>query len=422
MRGISLPNVVLAAGLTLLAGSGCGDGAAETLDLSPAQRAGGAGSNAPPTISIQQPGQPPSAETDAPPPAKGTPDWLIREMALVRSQPVSPTENVERLANDIRRRNRRIVELAEEAIAKTHDQPAQERQFNAAVHHLLEARMQLALENDRDSIVALYDDAAALHERDRASAAAVAAGAKLVEFAREMARRNSDREPRWLLEFARQARLFAANHPQEQKRAADMLDAAAWSCEAHGLIEEALGCYELLESVFAGTPQAEQAVAIVRRLHLQGRPLRLAGPTFEGGYVDLERDCAGQVVLVVFWHSASKECQELLPRIAQVHRAYGPRGLKMIGISLDEDERALEAALEHGAFPAPTIFHAHQKLRRWNNPIVQYYGVRDVPMLWLVDRAGLVVNTHVDPGQLDALVAKLCQTASAAAPQGSRPQ
>ncbi|HUG91057.1 MAG TPA: TlpA disulfide reductase family protein [Planctomycetaceae bacterium] len=412
MRWISLPHVVLAAGLALVVASGCGDSAAETLDVSatsPDQdRPAKTGSDAvPPTVSIHPPFDHARSEPGTPPPAKGSPQWLLAELTRVRAEPAPETDAVERLNADVGRRNRRIVALAEEAIAKTHNQPGDEPVFLAAVHHLLEARVQLALQNDRESIVALYDDAAALHERDPQGQAAVLAGAKLVEFAREMARRNSDREPRWLLEFARQARLFAANHPDEKDRAAEMLDAAAWSCEAHGHVEEALGCYQLLQSDFEGTPQADQAVAIVRRLELQGRPLRLAGPTFDGGYIDLERDLHGKVALVVFWDTRTRECLDLLPLIADVHRRYESRGLAVIGISLDEDERVLEAALDAGQFPWPTVFHAHRKLRRWNNPVVKFYGVRDIPELWLVDRDGSVVSTNVEPSRLDAVLAPL---------------
>jgi peroxiredoxin len=329
-------------------------------------------------------------------------------MARVRAQ-AAPTEDPGRLQEDVRRRNRRIVELAEEAIAKSHSRPEQKQHFLAAVHHLLEARVQLALQNDRESIAALYDDAAALYDRDAAGEAAALAGTKLVEFAGEMARRHGDRETRWLSEFARQARMFAANHASERLRAAEMLDAAAWSCEAHGLLDEALGCYQLLQAEFADTPHAAQAVAMVRRLELRGERPQIAGPTFDGGYLDLERDLADKVVLVVFWDSSTKACQETLALVAEAHARYASRGLEIVGISLDEDERALEAAFDRGVFPWPTIFHAHRKLRRWNSPVVKFYGVREIPLLWLVDRSGAVVSTQVDPERLDEVLAPLCQ-------------
>jgi peroxiredoxin len=143
---------------------------------------------------------------------------------------------------------------------------------------------------------------------------------------------------------------------------------------------------------------------------LQGHPLTLAGPTFDGGYIDLERDRRGKIVLVVFWDTATPECRELLPQLSNLHGKYASRGLEIVGVSLDDDERALEAALDEQAFPGPTIFHAHQKLRRWDNPIVKYYGVREIPMLWLVDRDGQVVSTQLDPAHLEATLERLCSS------------
>lgn len=408
MRGISVLHTLSASALLIAATSGCGNGAADTVDLSArAEQSDRAARFGPgeglPTVAI------PGSAEPAPPPAleQGSPAWLIAEMQRIRTEPRSETSDLRRLQQDLDRRNRRIVALAEEAIAKTHDRPGHDEEFLAAVGQLLEARMQLALQNDREHIAALYSDAAALHEREPQGRAAVLAGEKLVEFAREMARRYTEEEPRWLAEFARQARLFAANHPAEQNRAAEMLDAAAWSCEAHGLIEEALGCYEIVQTEFPETSQAAEAVAVVRRLRLQGRPLRLAGPTYDGGYVDLERDLQGRIVLVVFWDTATPECRALLPLIVEAHRKHASRGLEVIGISLDDDERTLASALDQRAFPGRTIFHANRKMRRWNNPIVKYYGVREIPMLWLVDQNGQVVSTQVDPARLDAMIESL---------------
>ena len=411
MRGISVLHTLAASALLITAHSGCGNGAADTVDLSAGVEQSDRAPGSEPGQGLPSIAIPRSADIGgaAPQPVaeQGSPEWLIAEMLRIRTEPRSETSDLRRLQQDLDRRNRRIVALAEEAIAKTHDRPGHDEEFVAAVGQLLEARMQLALQNDRQHIAALYSDAAALHERDPRGRAAVLAGEKLVEFAREMARRYTAEEPRWLAEFARQARLFAANHPAQQGRAAEMLDAAAWSCEAHGLIDEALGCYEVVQTEFPETPQAAEAVAVVRRLRLQGRPLRLAGPTFDGGYIDLERDLQGRIVLVVFWDTATPECRELLPLIANVHRKYASRGLEVIGVSLDDDDRTLEAALDERAFPGPTIFHAHRKMRRWNSPIVKYYGVREIPMLWLVDQNGQVVSTQVDPARLDTMVESL---------------
>ncbi|MBW3541432.1 MAG: TlpA family protein disulfide reductase [Planctomycetes bacterium] len=398
-----LPSL-LVAGLFGLVLSGCGgdsqpDAAAKARGGDDGDRVG----SALPTAAI---GGDQAADDTAPPP-KGSPEWLLLEIARLRVDPVPKTNDAEDVAQEIRRRNLKIIELAEQAIAGTHRDQKRERVFDAAVHHLVEARVQLALTNDSDAIKTLYEDVAALHRRDPKSRAAAEAAFQLVEFTQEMARRHVEREPRWLTEFARQARLFAAHHPGEQGRAVAKLDSAGWSCEVHGRIEDALGCYRLIGQQFPDTPQAKQVATVLRRLELPGKPLRLAGPTFDGGFLDVERDYAGKVVLVVFWDTLSRGCREQLATIAAVSEQYRDRGLEVVGVNLDHDELAVERLLESGEIDWPAIFYVEPEQRRWNNPLVRYYGVRDIPMLWLVGRDGIVMSTQVAVDDLEQQIEPL---------------
>jgi hypothetical protein len=109
-------------------------------------------------------------------PAKDSPEWALREIVRVKLEAPPKTEDLEKLRAARKIRNDKIIELATQVIAKTHRDADRERVFNAAVHHLLEARTQLALQGDPESVDAMYDDAASLWQRDRNSkAAAVAA-------------------------------------------------------------------------------------------------------------------------------------------------------------------------------------------------------------------------------------------------------
>ena len=51
------------------------------------------------------------------------------------------------------------------------------------------------------------------------------------------------------------------------------------------------------------------------------------------------------------------------------------------------------------------MFFAEGK-RRWDNPIVTYWGIVDIPTVWVLDRDGKVVSTDVSIADLDALLAK----------------
>ncbi len=103
---------------------------------------------------------------------------------------------------------------------------------------------------------------------------------------------------------------------------------------------------------------------------LRGQPLSL------GRY-------RGQVVLLNFWATWCAPCQVEMPTFAAWQRQYGPQGLQVIGISMDDT-----------AAPARRI------VRRLNldYPVAmgnaglgaRYGGVLGLPLTFLIDRRGIV--------------------------------
>jgi peroxiredoxin len=388
--------------LQVLAGCGRGDQpAVEARGSGTAARADSADRSAGrlPTLSVRHNGGPQQHAPDLSGPPEGSPEWLVRRMKDLRARPFPQNDDVSLLAAVRRDRNQRIVRMATEAIAEAHDDPEKEETFLEAVRQLMEARLQLALQGDPDDIDALFDDAAALREQAPESPAAAEAAWTTARFTHANALRTAPQETRWLEAWARQARLFAADFPDEQVRALPMLYAAAWSCDLHQMTDEAIGCYALIEQLFPDSDQARQATAALRRLQLPGRPLRLAGPTRDGRFVSID-ELQGKVVLVVFWASDSQRFVDRLPQLEAIARRYERHGLAVLGVSLDEDEAALDAFLEEHVVPGVQIFHPEPDSRRWNNPIVRHYGIREIPMLWLVDHNGIVIDTHADPSRL----------------------
>ena len=345
---------------------------------------------------------------------KGSPEWLIAEIARIRVRPAPNTDDPARLRSNRRWKNERIIERAQEAIALTHSNPASEDLFNTAVEHLLESRLELALqagavqsESDRKHVQELYDDAESLYNRDPKSKAAAEAAFVRAKFANLSADRFAAEEPRWLVEFSRQARLFAENFPQENDRAIQLLDAAGRTCELHHIRNEAVNCYTLLDKDFPKTPQGKQATAVLRRLKLDGERLEsFAGPTIDGGYTRID-DFRGRIVVVAFWASHSRRSVEQLPGLMSLAAKWGKSRVGILGVTLDDDKAAAERFIEANAIEQPTIFWPEKNRRNWMNPIVQYYGVRDIPLFWLIDADGVVVNTLLNSNELEKEVGRL---------------
>lgn len=340
-------------------------------------------------------------------PHEGSPEWLIREATKLRLQ--SPkTEDVEQLKASRIDRNEKIITLSQQAIALTHTDKAKERLFTVAVNHLMEARLQLALLGGRESIDALYEDAAALESRDPQSQAAAEGAYALVTLAYSHARNVTQEDPRWLQEFAGQAMHFAGDYPKEEPRSLPLLFTAARSCELFGLMEESLACYDMIIKKFPKSPYAARTTAILRRLKLPGNPAQLGGPTLDGNQISVD-DLLGQTVLVVFWAADAKPFQEQLPQLLAVQRKHARNGLTVLGVNLDQDATAVQQFLVKSHVAWPQIFFAEADKRGWNNPLAAFYGILEVPAYWLIDTRGNVVSTSLSAGELDAEISRLTQ-------------
>ncbi|RMG38337.1 MAG: hypothetical protein D6725_07355 [Planctomycetota bacterium] len=339
-------------------------------------------------------------------PEPGSAEWILREIRLLRVKPFPDTLTAEQLREAHRERNRKIVQLATEAIALTHRDKEKENLFTLAVVDLMEAEFQLAMMGEQASVDALYDHAQALYERDPHSKAAAEAAYKVAYFAFKNAERFGHEEPRWLEEFARQARLFADNFPEEQKRAAMLLSAAAFTCELHRLIEHAIACYAQLAQQFPDHPAAKGAVAALRRLQLPGKKLELAGPSLDGGFLQADQ-FRGRVLVVVFWASFARPFQDDLPKLRALQQRFAGQPFSLLGVNLDDDDVALEQFLRNHRLQWPQIRFPESGQQGWNNPIAVHYGVRTVPQYWVIRPDGTVHTTTARADELDAIIARL---------------
>jgi thiol-disulfide isomerase/thioredoxin len=361
-----------------------------------------------PTTSIKTKAQVAKKHDPLAPPKRGTPQWYVHEMLLLRLQKYPENADVKQLRELRRERNLKIIKLAEEAVALTNKNKDLEEVFNASVHQLVESRVALALQGKEEDITALYDLADVLYKRDKKSKSAAEAAYKVAVFANTNALRYPDPKSGWLSEFVRRARLFATDFPEQKARAVQLLDVAGRSCELNGRTDDALKCYDQLSKQSAGMPQAQYATAVLRRLRLPGRPLELAGQTLDGGFLDI-KDYKRRVVLVTFWSTDSKPCRDALPELKRLGDRYKKFGFEIVGVNLDAEEPAVDDYLAKSKIGWPQIFYANRNKRRWDNPIVKYYAIRNMPTLWLVDANGRVVDTDADPKKLEPKVRSLLQ-------------
>ena len=124
---------------------------------------------------------------------------------------------------------------------------------------------------------------------------------------------------------------------------------------------------------------------------LDGHPLSLS--TFRG-----------KVVLLNFWATWCAPCKLEMPVFAAWQRQYGPQGLEVIGISMDDDAAPARRMIKQLKLNYPVVMGDERLGAR-------YGGVLGLPLTFLIDRKGIVrarfqgeTDTRVIEQQLKSLL------------------
>jgi thiol-disulfide isomerase/thioredoxin len=123
------------------------------------------------------------------------------------------------------------------------------------------------------------------------------------------------------------------------------------------------------------------------RRALATRPMELSFTALDGREVDFSK-LRGKVVLVDFWATWCGPCMEEVPDVVDAYRRFKDKGFAVIGISLDEDRKALERSIRANGMGWPQKFSG----KGWDEPLAKQCGVTAIPTMWLLNREGRVVD------------------------------
>ena len=110
----------------------------------------------------------------------------------------------------------------------------------------------------------------------------------------------------------------------------------------------------------------------------------------------------GQVVIVDFWASWCPPCRDDAPELVALYQKYKDQGLTVVGVSLDESRKKMEAFAEKVGMDWPHYFDGSG----WRTKLSSRFSIASIPAVWVVDRDGLLVD-HDARGKLDRLVPQL---------------
>lgn len=104
----------------------------------------------------------------------------------------------------------------------------------------------------------------------------------------------------------------------------------------------------------------------------------------------------GKVVLLDFWASWCTPCQAEIPQFIEWQKKFGDQGFQVIGISMDDDEKAARKFLERMK-PNYPVAMGNTKLAE------AYGGILGLPANIVITRNGQVMARHIGVSDLKSL-------------------
>jgi peroxiredoxin len=117
-------------------------------------------------------------------------------------------------------------------------------------------------------------------------------------------------------------------------------------------------------------------------------------PALDGDEVEL-RALRGRVVLVNFWATWCKPCEDEMPAMQRLYTALGGGGgFELLAVSVDESDDEVRAFRDRLALGFPILRDPGKRASR-------AYQTFRFPESWLIDAGGVVVARYVGPREWD---------------------
>ncbi|HNY38888.1 MAG TPA: TlpA disulfide reductase family protein [Bryobacteraceae bacterium] len=103
-----------------------------------------------------------------------------------------------------------------------------------------------------------------------------------------------------------------------------------------------------------------------------------------------QKEFGGRVLLLNFWASWCPPCKEETPSMNQMAQALGPKGLVVLGVSVDENQAAYQQFLARERVVFDTALDATAE-------ISANYGTFKYPETYVIGRDGKVLRKYIGP-------------------------
>jgi peroxiredoxin len=142
----------------------------------------------------------------------------------------------------------------------------------------------------------------------------------------------------------------------------------------------------LLASLPGRSTLAQGANAALRPAKERKAAPELGLEDSRGKRADL-KDYRGHVILLDFWATWCHGCKEEIPWFAEFERKYGEAGLRVVGVSLDDEGwRVVKPFIKTAAVPYRIVLG--------NDATAKAYGIGNMPDTFLIDRDGRIAAAY----------------------------
>ncbi|HEY7153785.1 MAG TPA: thioredoxin-like domain-containing protein [Gemmataceae bacterium] len=202
----------------------------------------------------------------------------------------------------------------------------------------------------------------------------------------------------WLGRLAK----FVQTYPKAED-APDALLQAGMVSEFLNKEVEAKNWYKQLKDNFADKPQAKKAEGSIARLELEGKSMKLAGPTLKDPNIAFDiAQTKGKVVVVYYWASWNNDCSRDFTKLKQILDTHAGK-VELVGVNLDS---TLDEARKYlSASPAPGT-HLHED-GGLESKLATDYGIQVLPTIFVIGKDGKVVNRNGQTATLEDEIKKL---------------
>ena len=101
-------------------------------------------------------------------------------------------------------------------------------------------------------------------------------------------------------------------------------------------------------------------------------------------------DFSGKFLILNFWATWCSPCLKEMPDLDHVYQSLGPENLVVLAVSMGESQERVRKFLKKRNYSFPVMTDPEMEITR-------LYGVRNIPITYLVDPSGVILGRALGP-------------------------